>query len=50
MHIINGKWVDAVPNEKELKRLNVNELIQLCKYKKSFKKVLLNYLLNLKNI
>ncbi len=50
MHTINGKWIDAVPNEKELKRLNVDELIRLCKYKRSFKKVLLNYLLSLKEI
>jgi len=45
-------WISETPTENELSRLNIDQLLIICRHKKrinnSFKKYLIDYILNIK--
>jgi hypothetical protein len=50
--IDGGPWLSNIPNEKELSRLTVDQLLQLCKGRpgKGLKAVLVAYLMQFKKL
>ena len=52
--VSESNWLSETPSEKELSRLSIDELINLCTYKKRikhpFKKVLIDYLMQLEKL
>ena len=49
---VETPWMSEIPTEKELNRLNIDQLLIICRHKKrinnSFKKHLIDYILNIK--